>query len=220
MSDIWDEAASWTADQLDKSGSVPVDPDSDWLSRYITAKRAAQVFAERGKRVSEADARRIATGVFEGLHNGGELAPREGPKDEAGIFKDTILRALDRSHKDSFRSWRALNARVDERLSEERPLGPWLLLWAAHRDKIGGYWREFGNRRRDAWIVHVLEVLDGCGIPPTRNRDKKWLARAHGWEGEIDLDYNPLASCKVAADVLDIGTSAVERVWQDRDQVR
>ena len=62
-------------------------------------------------------------------------------------------------------------------------------------------------------------VLDDCGIPPTHNRDKRWLARAHGWEGKPDPDYKPLAGCKIVADVLAISDFKVLNAWDDRERV-
>ena len=66
---------------------------------------------------------------------------------------------------------------------------------------------------RNHAIIAAVRALERCGIPPTRNRDKRWLARAHGWEGEIDPDYNPPSGCAIVAEVFGATVPAVEKVW-------
>ena len=215
MSDVWEDAASWTAVQLAAEGSVPVDPDSDGLFRYITATRAAQTFAkgyrQSGEPLGEADARRLAHGLLEGYRNGAELRPHGSPTDAAGIFQEAIRRALDPRHKDSFHCRQILNAWVDDRQREGRSLEPELRLWPTVRDMNPGYKRAFPNRLRDAWIVHTVEVLEGCGIRPTRN---------DAFGNELDPPGAPRTGCAIVGGELGITYRAAAGVWRDRARVR
>ena len=68
------------------------------------------------------------------------------------------------------------------------------------------------NTLRNHAIIEAVRALERCGIPPTRNRDKRWLARAHGWEGAIDSDYNPPSGCAIVADAFGMPATAVEHV--------
>ena len=65
---------------------------------------------------------------------------------------------------------------------------------------------------RNHTIIEAIRALERCGIPPTRNRDKQWLARAHGWEGVIDSDYNPSSGCAIVAEGFGIPATTVEHV--------
>ena len=64
--------------------------------------------------------------------------------------------------------------------------------------------RKSKNALRGLAFDKALNALERCGIPPTRNRDKRWLRRAHGWKGEIDLDYNPPAGRAIVTKVFDM----------------
>ena len=56
---------------------------------------------------------------------------------------------------------------------------------------------------RNVAIIEAVRALERGGLPPTRNRDRRWLERAHGWpeEGKIDPDYNPPSGCGIVAKV-------------------
>ena len=65
---------------------------------------------------------------------------------------------------------------------------------------------------RNHAIIAAVRALERCGIPPTRHRDKQWLARAHGWGGVIDSDYNPPSGCAIVAEAFGMKATAVEKV--------
>ena len=65
---------------------------------------------------------------------------------------------------------------------------------------------------RNQAIIMAVRALERCGIPPTRHRDKRWPARAHGWEDVIDPDYNPPSGCAIVAEVFGMQATAVEKV--------
>ena len=71
---------------------------------------------------------------------------------------------------------------------------------------------------RNHAIIAAVRALERCGIPPTRNRDKRWLARAHGWEGAIDSDYNPPSGCAIVAEAFGnrLTERAVAAIWEER----
>lgn len=71
--------------------------------------------------------------------------------------------------------------------------------------------RKSKNALRKLAFDKAVEVLEQCGIPPTRNRDKRWLQRAHGWEGEIEPGYNPPAGRTIVAKVF--GHERLRRRW-------
>ena len=73
-----------------------------------------------------------------------------------------------------------------------------------------GYKRAFPNRLRNAWIVHTVEVLQGCGIRPTRN---------DVWGSELDPPDAPLTGCAIVGRAIGITYHAAARVWRDRTRV-
>ena len=117
--------------------------------------------------------------------------------------------------------WDAL-AKVMEVLSQcGQPLGDGLTGWLVGRgNRPDGRKAKKtpANTLRNHAIIEAIRALERCGIPPTRNRDKQWLARAHGWEGVIDSDYNPSSGCAIVAEAF--GNGLTERagaaIWEKR----
>ena len=141
----------------------------------------------------------------------GEVAVSVVPApDEATIAKYIERAASCPDHRDAL-------AKVMEVLSQcGQPLGDALTGWLVQRSG-----RPDGRKAaktpakalRNHAIIQVVRALERCGIPPTRHRDKRWLARAHGWEGVIDPDYNPPSGCAIVAEAFGMQATAVEKVW-------
>ena len=214
--DIWAEAQRTAAQWFARAGAGPSTPQTEWTDRFAVAIAAAQAFAEqyrqRGEPLSKPDARMLATRLHECLRPGVEFNP-------ARTLDETIKRAMDPHRKDRVLCRDALDARIEDCIREGRPMPSGLRQWLKVRDARPKHMRDSPNRVRDAWIVRTLLVLRECGIPPTRNRDEKWIARAHGWEGSPDPDYKPLAGCTIVAGVLGIKNYVVEKSWGARDRV-
>ena len=130
--------------------------------------------------------------------------------------EDTIKDYIQRAESGATHSvdyWDALEKAAAMLLESLQPLGEALGDWrkaakAGQTKRPGG--RGATKRPRNALrnfaIKKVIDVLERCGIPPTRHRDRRWLARAHGWEGEIDPDYKPLSGCAIVAEVFGMKT--------------
>ena len=137
------------------------------------------------------------------------LAPHED------TIKDYIQRAASgATHSVDY--WDALEKAAAMLLRSQQPLGEALGDWKTggqtRRPDGTGATKRPRNALRNSAIIEALAVLQRCGIPPTRHRNKKWLARAHGWEGEIDPDYKPLSGCIIAAKVFGMESVTVENV--------
>ena len=94
-------------------------------------------------------------------------------------------------------------------------LSDWLVMAAdrqARRPKATKAAKAPANALRNHAIVEAVRALERCGIPPTRNRDGRWLTRAHGWEGGIDPDYNPPSGCAIVAEAFGMQATAVEKI--------
>lgn len=73
------------------------------------------------------------------------------------------------------------------------------------------------NALRNHAIIEAVRALERCGIRATRNRDENWIARAHGWEGKRDPDYNPpLSGCALVASAFGITERAAISAWDSR----
>ena len=124
--------------------------------------------------------------------------------------EDTIREYVKRARSDPD-YWDALVCVVDVLNKCGQPLGDWVVRRGNRPDG-----RKAAKAPKKALRNHAMKTavraLVLCGIPPTRNRDKRWLARAHGWEGEIDPDYNPPSGCAIVAKVLGMSARAVEEV--------
>ena len=111
--------------------------------------------------------------------------------------------------------WDALEVAVKVLRQCGQPLGDPLTDWVVQRSG-----RSNGRKAakapahalRNHAIIAAVRALERCGIPPTRNRDKRWLARAHGWEGAIDSDYNPPSGSAIVAEAFGMKATAVEKV--------
>ena len=102
-----------------------------------------------------------------------------------------------------------------------QPLGDALTDWVVqrgNRPKGSKAAKAPANALRNHAIIEAIRALERCGIPPTRNRDKRWRARAHGWEGEIDPDYNPPSGCAIVAEAFGNGLTerACAAIWEKR----
>ena len=117
--------------------------------------------------------------------------------------------------------WDALEYAVKVLRQFGQPLGDALTGWLVERSGRPDGRKAAklpANTLRNHAIIEAVRALERCGIPPTRNRDKRWLARAHGWEGEIDSDYNPPSGCAIVADAFGNGLTerAVAAIWEKR----
>ena len=138
--------------------------------------------------------------------------------DEATIAEYIERAALCPDH------WDALAKVVDVLCQCGQPLGDALGAWNV--EALRGRKRPDGRRARQTpantlrnlAIIEAVRALERCGIPPTRNRDKRWLARAHGWDGEIDSDYNPPSGCAIVAEAFGNGLTgrACAAIWEER----
>ena len=111
--------------------------------------------------------------------------------------------------------WNALVKAAKLLTAHGQPLGEALQAWTVNKSR-----RPDGRKvakspkkaLRNHAIIEAVQALERCGIPRTRNRDKRWLARAHGWNGEVDPDYNPPSGAAIVADVFQLRAAAVEGV--------
>ena len=192
----------------------------DWLSR-----RCEDVARELARRDSPPGS--PASRMFDGgdsalIYESGKLSEQPEPDSipvvlapHEDTIKDYIQRAASGAdHRADY--WDALEKAAAMLLRSQQPLGEALGDW-----KTGGQTRRPDGRTaakrprnvlRNFAIIEAIGVLERCGIPPTRHRDKKWLARAHGWEGEIDPDYKPLSGCIIVAKVFGMESVTVENV--------
>ena len=111
--------------------------------------------------------------------------------------------------------WDALEVAVKVLRQCGQPLGDALTDWFVQRgNRPDGRKAKKtpANALRNHAIIEAVRALERCGIPPTRNRDKRWLARAHGWEGAIDSGYNPPSGCAIVAKAFGMPATAVEHV--------
>lgn len=114
--------------------------------------------------------------------------------------------------------WDALNKAVKLLAAHGQPLGEALQGWIVNKpERPDG--RKVAKSPRNALrnhaIIEAVRALERCGIPRTRNRDRRWLARAHGWNGEVDSDYNPQSGCAIVATAFDMERRAVEEVCEN-----
>ena len=132
------------------------------------------------------------------------LAPNEA------TIAEYIRRAVPSADR-SADYWDAL-VKAGETLNWSRqPLGDALIAWmlcARDRKTIRPDGRKADGKSKNALRGLAFDIsidaLNRCGIPPTRNRDRRWLRRAHGWQGEIDPDYNPPAGRAIVTKVFDM----------------
>ena len=115
--------------------------------------------------------------------------------------------------------WDALAYAVEVLCKCRQPLGDALGTWTVEalrgerkRPDARKAAKAPANALRNHAIVEAVRALERCGIPPTRNRDGRWLTRAHGWEGGIDPDYNPPSGCAIVAEAFGMQATAVEKI--------
>ena len=192
----------------------------DWLSRRC--EDVARELARCGSPPGSPASRMFDGGGFALIYDSGIL--REQPEPDSipvvlAPHEDTIKEYI-QCAASSPDHWDALEKAAAMLLRSQQPLGEALGDWEA-RELDGQTKRPDGrkaskrprNALRNSAIIEALAVLQRCGIPPTRHRNKKWLARAHGWEGEIDPDYKPLSGCTIVAEVFGMNPTTVEEVW-------
>ena len=115
--------------------------------------------------------------------------------------------------------WDALKKAAAMLLRSQQPLGEALGDWDA-RERDGQTKRPDGreatkrprNALRNFAINKVIDVLERCGIPPTRHRDK--LSRTG--IRRLRLGHKPLSGCTIAAEVFGMNPVTVENVWSAR----
>lgn len=117
--------------------------------------------------------------------------------------------------------WAALAKAATRLTAHGQPLGEALQGWIVNKPR-----RPDGrkvakspkNALRNHAIMEAVRALERCGIPRTRNRDKRWLARAHGWNGAVDSDYFPSSGCAIVAMAFDMTRRAVEEVCENHSR--
>ena len=188
----------------------------DWLCRRC--EDVARELARRDSPPGSPASRMFDGGGFALIYESGKLSEQPEPDSIPVVLaphEDTIKDYIQRATSGATHSvdyWDALEKAAAMLLESLQPLGEALGDWRKAA-KAGQTKRPDGtgakhaaNTLRNSAIIEVIAVLERCGIPPTRNRDRRWLARAHGWEGEIDPDYKPLSGCAIVAEVFGMKT--------------
>ena len=192
----------------------------DRLSRWC--EDVARELARCGSPPGSPASRMFAGGRFAFSYDSGILSEQPEPDSIPVVLaphEDTIKEYIQRAESGATHSvdyWDALEKAAAMLLRSQQPLGEALGDWKTggqtRRPDGTGATKRPRNALRNFAIKKAIAVLERCGIPPTRHRDKKWLARAHGWEGEIDPDYKPLSGCIIAAKVFGMESVTVENV--------
>ena len=194
----------------------------DWLSRRC--EDVARELARCGSPPGSPASRMFDGGGFALIYESGKLSEQPEPDSIPVVLaphEDTIkdyiqCAASSPDHRADY--WDALKKAEAMLRRSQQPFGEALSDWLDGQTKRRDgrkFAQSAANALRNFAIKKVIDVLERCGIPPTRNRNKKWLARAHGWEGEIDPDYKPLSGCIIAAKVFGIKNPVtVENVWR------
>ena len=185
----------------------------DWLCRRC--EDVARELARRASPPGSPASRMFDGGGFDSIRESWKL--REQPEPDSipvvlAPHEDTIKDYIQRAAS-SPDHWDALEKAAAMLNRSQQPLGEALGDWKARRPNGQRYAKSPANALRNSAIIEAIAVLQRCGIPPTRNRDRKWLARAHGWEGEIDPDYKPLSGCTIVAKVFGMKPTTAEEVW-------
>ena len=191
----------------------------DWLSRRC--EDVARELARCGSPPGSPASRMFDGGRFVSIRDSGILSEQPEPDSIPVVLaphEDTIkdyiqCAASSPDHRADY--WDALEKAAAMLRRSQQPLGEALSDWLDGQTKRPDgrkFARSAANALQNFAIKKVIDVLERCGIPPTRNRNKKWLARAHGWEGEIDPDYKPLSGCIIAAKVFGMESVTVENV--------
>ena len=184
-----------------------------WLCRRC--ERVARTLARRGLPPDSPACRMFDGGdfalVIDSIRPGEVAAPVVLASD-----KDAVAKHIERA-KSCPDHWEAL--KLTEKLTEK-------MLWTS-RGRLGEALSAWGNpprpdgrkaakhprqALRNLAIIEAVRALERCGIPPTRNRDRRWLAKAHGWEGAVDPDYDPPSGCGIVAKAFEMKATAVEKV--------
>ena len=168
-----------------------------WL-RY-RCERVARTLARRGTPPASPVYRMFDGGgfalVIDSIRPGEVAEPVVLAPDEDAVAKHVERAASCPDHWDALEKAERVLRRTRQPLGEA--LGNWLE--ARPDGRKAAKWPR--KAQRNAAIIEAVRALERCGIPPTRNRDKRWLARAHGWNGEVDRDYNPPSGCGIVAEV-------------------
>ena len=189
----------------------------DWLSR-----RCEDVARELGRRGSPPDS--PASRMFDGggfaliIYDSGKLSEQPEPGSIAVVLaphEDTIKDYI-QCAASSPDHWDALEKAAAMLRRSRQLLGEALSDWDARKRPDGRKVTRRRNALRNFAIIEALAVLERCGIPPTRNRDKQSVtsmrrARAHGRKGK------PLSGCTIVAKVFGMrSATAVGEVWRGR----